>query len=115
VASTCCSIFLCERNKDYSGNVFGVYPLGCLVENVDKERIAQKADFLSFRSHASLVEAIPGVPEMWIEPDGSFNGSEGWGEAVQAAVGANAALISEGAKGQSLKELVEITGSTIKV
>lgn len=53
--------------------------------------------------------------ELWIEVDGNFNGSDGWETVIQAVVGANAAEISPDAKGESMAELIESTGATVKV
>ena len=110
VASACCHSFLCARNTDFHGNAVATLPQ---YAQVDFD--AKPMEFLSFRKfwpHKNALQNEPeGLSEFW-RIEGGFDGTEGFADAIGAAMGANAAALSEKVDGAiTFDELIE--GQTI--
>jgi hypothetical protein len=112
VGSTCCHSFLCARNTDFHGTSIATLPQYATVKHADKP--LEFLSFMKFWPNKQYKKNHEGLPEFWRKEDGGegFDGTEGFMEAVGAAMAANAAPISEKVEGAiTFEELVE--GQTI--
>lgn len=109
VGSTCCHSFLCARNTDFHGNAVATLPQYAKVEHADKP--LEFLTFFKFWPNQDYKKP-DGLIEFWKKDDGfdqgSFDGTEGFMEAIGTAMGSNAAPMSEKVDGAiTFDELVE--------